>query len=687
MVKARSWSGGARWMVVSTAGVLVATLMMVASGATGRNANSPNPILTCREVRNRVDVYLQNHYVYRSFDKELSRRTYGKFFETLDPGKFYFLKSDFAQFAKLQEKIDENIAKADCGFIDSVHKVFLARVKERSQYADSLLAKPFAFNVAEEMSVGKQDWSPDIVQLNERWRKRIKFQVMTMKDPDGEPKARERLKRRYDQIRKNFEEMSSDEVNNLFLNAFALSLDPHSTHLLPVEQEDFNIRLGNQLEGIGATLQEVDGYITVQALIAGGAAQRDGRLKVGDKIVAVDSGDGQGTTDLIDLELSKAVRLIRGKKGTRVTLQVLRKTEQGNTERIIIPIIRDAVKIASAEAKGEAVEVNGKKLGVVRLPAFYTDFSCRARFFRECGGAAIHVLRELKKLQAAKVDGVLLDLRNNGGGDLSESIQLSGLFIEEGPVVQTVDRKRSRRPLLDADPSQQYSGPLVVLINKHSASASEIVSGALQDYRRAVIVGDSHTYGKATVQVVQEVPGTEGRQSNGALKITQQKFYRPSGRSNQEIGVQSDIMIPSVLEASDVGEKENDFVLKNDTIQQAPGFRVIGKIDALIPALEQASKDRVAKSKEFSELKEKIEKARKEKDRAALSLLEDAKSKAERIKDKEKEEQELKEMRDDNIVVRKSDIQLGEALNILRDLVELTNQRGATAGQQGLGGR
>lgn len=681
-------SSGVRWCIGLTSGVVVAALMMVASGATAKNATPANPLLTCREVRNRVDVFLQNHYVFRAFDKELSRRTYGKFFETLDPGKFYFLKSDLAQFSKNEDKIDEQIAKADCGFIGDIHKLFLTRVKERAAFADTLLAKPFAFNVAEDMSVGKQDWTSDLIQLNERWRKRIKFQVLTMKDPDGEPKARERLKRRYDQIRKNYEDMSSDEVNNLFLNAFALSLDPHSSHLLPVEQEDFNIRLGNQLEGIGATLQEVDGYITVQALIAGGAAQREGRLKVGDKIVAVDSGDGQGTVDLIDMELSKAVRLIRGKKGSRVVLQVLRKTEQGVTERVTIPIIRDAVKIASAEAKSEAVEVNGKKLGVVRLPAFYTDFNCRARFLRECGGAALHVLRELKKMSAAKVEGVILDLRNNGGGDLSESIQLSGLFIEEGPIVQTVDRRRNRRPLMDADPAQQYSGPLVVLINKHSASASEIVSGALQDYRRAVIVGDSHTYGKATVQVVQEVPGTEGRQSNGALKITQQKFYRPSGRSNQEIGVQADIMIPSVLEASDVGEKDNDYVLKNDVIHQAPGFRVTGKIDSFIPTLEQASKERVAKSKDFSELKGKIEKARQEKDRASVSLLEDAKSKAERIKDKEKEELEVKEMRDENIVVRKSDIQLGEALNILRDLVELSNQKaGSTASQPGIGGR
>lgn len=676
----------AAWVLFAVCAGILTSVVLEPSRAIGRSNTVASSLLTCREIRSRIDLYLQNHYVYRSFDKELSQRTYGKFFETLDPGKFYFLKSDVTQFAKIQDKIDELVAKNDCGFISDIHKVFLARVKERSAYAETLLAKPITFDVAEEMAIGKQEWTLDVAQINERWRKRIKFQVMTMKEPDGEAKARERLKRRYAQIKSNYEEMSADEVANLFLNAFSLSLDPHSTHLLPMDQEDFNIRLGNKLEGIGATLQEVDGYITVQAVIAGGAAQRDGRLKVGDKIVAVDPGDGQGTVDLIDMELSKAVRLIRGKKGTRVVLQVLRKSDQGSTERITIPIVRDAVKIASSEAKGEAVDVGGKKLGVIRLPAFYTDFECRRRFTRECGGAALHVLRELKKLAAARVEGVVLDLRNNGGGDLGESIQLAGFFVEEGTIVQTVDRSRVRRPLLDADPNQQYSGPLVVLINKHSASASEIVSGALQDYRRAIVVGDSHSYGKATVQVVQELPGTEGRPSNGALKITQQKFYRPSGKSNQEIGVQSDIVIPSLLEASDVGEKENDYVLKNDVIQPAPGFRTVGKIDELISTLEQNSKERIAKSKEFQEVAQKIEKAKKDKNKASVSLFEDAKSKAERLKDKEQEEAEIKEVRDENIVVRKSDLQLLESLNILKDMVELQSSKPAS-GREGVSGR
>ena len=286
----------------------------------------------------------------------------------------------------------------------------------------------------------------------------------------------------------------------------------------------------------------------------------------------------------------------------------------------------------------------------------------------------------MRGLASKKVEGVVLDLRGNGGGDLGESIMMTGLFIGEGPVVQTVDRRRHRRPIMDADPAQQYGGPLVVLINKHSASASEIVSGALQDYKRAVIVGDTHSYGKATVQVVQELPGTGGRKSNGALKITQQKFYRPSGKSNQEIGVQADIVIPSLLEASDVGEKENDYVLKNDKILPAPGFRASGGVDKYLGALAKASRQRIASSTEFKELNAKMLKAKSEKDKAQVSLLEDAKLKAERSKEKKEEEVRRKEMLDENILVRDSDLQLTESLNILKDLIEL--QSSASSSQR-----
>ena len=661
----------------------VSLLLVVAGSISGtgfaqQQSSSVTParktLLTCPEVRARVGQFLDLHYVFRNFDNELSRRTYKKLFESFDSSKYYFLASDVAKFSAYEDKIDDMITRADCKFVLEIHDLLLQRVKERNLQAMALLEKPFTFNTDDEIAVGKLDWAKDNAELTERWRKRIKFQVLNMKDTDGEAKARERLKKRYEQIKRALEEQTNDEVFNSFLNSFALALDPHSTHFLPAEQEDFQIRLGNQLEGIGATLQETDGYITVQALIPGGAASRDGRIKVGDKIIGVDSGDGSGMTDVIDMDLSKAVRLIRGKKGTLVKLLVLRKTESGN-ERLSFSLVRDAVKISSSEAKSETMDLGGKKLGVIRLTSFYTDFSCRMRPGQECKGAAHDINRELKKLMATKVDGLILDLRGNGGGDLQESIRLTGLFIPEGTVVQTVDRKRVTRTQQDQDPSVMYSGPMVVLINKYSASASEIVAGALQDYGRAVVLGDSHTYGKATVQVVQDITGTEGRSSNGAIKVTQAKFYRPSGKSNQEKGVESDLTIPSLLEVYDVGEKENEYVLKYDTIKPAPDFKPLQNLAPLLVQLTQMSGERVAKAKEFQELKEKSDKYKKEKDKATTPLKEDVKKQAERKKEREQEEQDVKDAREENLIVRKSDIQLREAANVLADAIELTKTK------------
>lgn len=622
-------------------------------------------ILPCSEVRSRVGVFLDVHYVFKNFDNELSKRTFKKLFEAVDGGKSYFLKSDIEKFRPLEEKIDDLISRVDCTFMTEIQSAFLQRVSERNTFAATVLAKPFTFDLSEEMPTGKLDWVSDTNESNERWRKRIKFQVLNMKDTDGESKARERLKKRYDQTKKAYDDQSQDEIHNIFLNAFAQALDPHSTHFLPAEQEDFNIKLGNQLEGIGATLQEIDGYITIQALIAGGAAQRDGRLQVSDRIVGVDSGDGTGINDVVDMELNKAVRLIRGKKGTKVKLVIVRKSP--SNERLTIDLLRDSVKLANSEARGEIMELNGKKIGVVRLPSFYTDFRCRSNIGTECKGSSNDVAREVKKLIAEKADGIILDLRNNGGGDLPESIRLTGLFIPEGTVVQTVDRRRLTRTLQDQDPSVLYSGPFAVLINKYSASASEIVSGAIQDYGRGLILGDSHTYGKATVQVIQEVNSLAGKGSGGAIKVTQSKFYRPSGKSNQERGVESDLIIPSLLDANNVGEKENEFALRWDSIRAATDYRPLQNLGNIVSLLATKSQERISKNKDFNELKDKVEKFKKEKDKNSVSLKEEIK------KDTKKKESEIdKENKDDLAVIKKSDFQLKEAGFILVDAIELT---------------
>ena len=645
------------------------------------------PVLTCDEVRSRVGLFLDLHFTFKNFDDEISRRTFKKIFEGFDPGKNYFISSDIQAFNKYEDKIDDLVLRKDCGFLNEIQNVYDKRVAERNNFAFGLIGKPIAMNPNEEIPVGKQEWANSLKDLDERWRKRIVFQVFNLRDVSegSEEKARDRLKKRYEQSKRRFEERTQDDSFNLLLNAFALGLDPHSSHFLPEEQDDFNIRLGNRLEGIGATLQEEDGYITVQELVPGGAAFRDGRLAKADKIVAVDSGEGDGFTDIIDMDVRKAVRLIRGKQGTKVKLIVLRKIEKG-TERIQIDIIRDAVQLTESQAKSDWLELNGKRIGVIRLPSFYTDFQCRQKPGTECTGSAKHVLRELRKLEKRKLDGLILDLRNNGGGDLQESIKLTGLFIPEGTVVQTVDRRRITKTQQDQDPDVAYAGPLAVMISKYSASASEIVSGALQDYGRALVLGDSHTYGKATVQVVQDLPGSNGRQSNGAMKVTQAKFYRPSGKTNQEIGVGSDIVIPSILEAYDVGEKENDFVLKADIIRPAPDFKSLHDLQNLIPTLRQKSEARIASSKEFKELKEKMTKAKLEKDKTTM-LLKDSdagklntanntskneKSKTPKTGKKENKEKNKPNTAEDFKVIMDDDIQLKEAASILTDAIAVS---------------
>ncbi len=629
------------------------------------------PVLDCGEVRSRVGQFLDMHYSFRAFDENLSERTFQRVFESLDPSRSYLLESDMQRFAGLRDKLPQKLSEGDCGFVGEMRQVFLKRFKERNQKILQMLDEPFDFEKDEQLYVGDPKWATTLSELDERWRKRIKFQLMNMMISDPEERARQRLVKRYQLARENELALSKDEELSIFLNAFASALDPHSSHFLPADQEDFNIRLGNRLEGIGATLRDEDGYITVQVVMPGGAADRDGRLRSGDVIVGVDSGSGEGMTDVVDMPLSKAVRLIRGPKGTKVKLLLLRKSESGQ-EKLTLEIVRDSIELTASRAKGSLLEIDGKKLGVVKLPSFYTDFNCRNKRSIECSGATSDVWEEIQELQSQGAAGIVLDLRNNGGGDLQESILLTGLFIPEGPVVQTVDRRRITRSQNDTDGKTNYTGPLLVYVNKYSASASEIVAGALQDYGRALVVGDEHSYGKATVQVVQEIAGSDGRRSDGAIKVTQSKFYRPSGRSNQQFGVESDIVIPSLLMASEVGERKNQFALPADKIRPAAGFRKLSSLGQIIPNLREMSQSRLSQDPQFVKLRERIQKFEEQRRRASVSLLtrtqesEEAEEKAQRKEEQKKAEEELL-----NRAFSEDDFAIREAGRILLDAIEL----------------
>jgi len=602
---------------------------VLASSQAARNAAQKSSFLTCSAVRDRTRDFVKLHYSVRRFDEEISSRTFGKFFQLLDPGRNFFLQKDIDSFKDMERKLGEAVARTDCRFIADVYALYLKRMDESAKLIDGVLQKKFDFTADEKIETDRKkiSWAKDESELKERWRRLMKFNAMGLVETEKDwTKIRERLEKRNSLVRKSMAEKTNDDMNGIFLNAFALSLDPHSSYYMPEDQDEFKVAFSLQLVGIGASLSQQDGYTVVEALIPGGAASRDGRLKKGDKIVSVDSGDGTGATDVVDMDLSKVVMLIRGKKDSRVVLHVLRKNDKGEVAREKIDLMRAVVHLADSEARSDVMTVRGKKIGVINLPSFYIDYQ-GSRSGEDYRSSAGDMVREIRKLRAQNVDGIVIDLRRNGGGDLSECIRMTGLFINKGPVVQVQNRGGDVESLDDKDSGLAYSGPLAVLISKQSASASEIFAGAMQDYGRGIILGNSRTYGKATVQNVIEVPGSKGRESDGAVKVTISKFFRPSGRSNQERGVPADIMIPDVFEVADVSEGENDYVLPYTTISPQKHFQALQNVSSVLETVKAKSDARVKANAEFKKVFDAIEKAKKEKENTQLSLrIEDKKS-------------------------------------------------------------
>ena len=648
--------------------------------------------LNCSAVRERTRDYLKLHYSVRKFDEEISARTFSKFFQILDPGKNFFLQSDIDSFATLDKKLGDLVKQTDCRFVQNVSELFLKRVSESEALIKQALEKKPDFTTEDYLETDRKKiaWGGSTGELQERWQKLLKFNAMSMMETEKDwVKVKERLEKRYFLIRKSLNEKNEDEFNGLFLNAFAVSLDPHSSYYMPEDQDDFKVAFSLQLVGIGASLSQQDGYTVVEAIIAGGAAMRDGRIKKGDKIIAVDSGDGSGVTDVVDMDLSKVVSLIRGKKDTQVSLHILRKNETGQISRVQIELVRDIVHLADQEAHSDVMTVQGKRIGVVNLPSFYIDYA-GSRSGDDYRSSANDMKREILKLKKQNVDGIVVDLRRNGGGDLGECIKLTGLFIDKGPVVQVQSSSGDVESADDRDGGVTYSGPLAVLISKQSASASEIFAGAMQDYGRALILGDSRTYGKATVQNVIEVPGSMGRESDGAVKVTISKFFRPSGRSNQAIGVPSDVAIPDIFELADVSEGENDYVLPHTEIAPQKSFRPLLDLSPFIATLKTRSTERVNKDAEFKKLFEAMEKVKKEKENTRISLKidsdKDKQNKNDPSKKDDKDDKKNKdahEKSDDALakknseeeneskVINPKDIQLKEAGQILADAIEL----------------
>lgn len=631
--------------------------------------------LTCQQVRQLTAVYLKLHFSYKKFDDEVSNRTLETFVKTWDPGKLYFYQGDIDEFKKkYSTALDDQVMSANCSAIEDIIKVYGKRFEERHREVAKLVDLDHKFNVKEylELDRKKIEYAKTSEELTERWRLRIKFQALQLKKTIKDMKlVREKLKKRYQLDIKRHNEETMDQVFDRFLNAFAMSLDPHSDYMSADELEDFRISTRLSLEGIGAVLRSEDGFTVIQSVVPGGAAFRNGKVKVDDKIIAVSQETG-APVDVIDMDLREVVKLIRGPGGTKVKLTIVRG-EGAKTSQSVVEITREKVQLTDRTAKAKIVEVAVSKdpkaplakVGVLNLPSFYVDFEGQHSKQKNYRSSANDMMEELKRI-ITKVDALVLDLRSNGGGSLTESIKVAGLFFDQGPVVQIKETDGSVYPQADTDKVTEFAGPLVVLISRQSASASEIFAGAIQDYERGLIVGDDHTFGKGTVQNLSDIGA-----KLGATKVTISKFYRPSGSSTQLKGVESDIVIPSLMTELEVGEKYYDYALEWDKIP-ATKFEKSSLVKPYVAKLKERSEARTKVDPGFKDLAKEIDEWRKKKDeRTRVSLNEDDDKKD----DKKNKEEEIAEGMDFNDPKLEDDIGMQEAVRIAADYSLLIKQK------------
>jgi carboxyl-terminal processing protease len=620
----------------TTAG-LVMVLVVAASAAAQEAARpvtaqkpGPNDRQITLAVRNLLE---RQHFTRRGIDDEIARRWFTTFLEALDPMKIYFLQSDIDALSQKRESLDDLVKKGDVSFAYEVFKRFLERVDARLPLIERLIDEPHDFTVAETMTIDRDatSWARNETEAEGQWRKRIKYDLLVQKMEKTPPdEAKDKLHRRYRSFSKRMHQMTSDELLETYLTALTSSLDPHTTYMSPSTLENFEIAMRLQLDGIGAQLRNEDGFTTVAELVSGGAADRDGRLQKKDRVVGVGQGPDGEIVDVVDLNINEVVKLIRGKRGTIVRLKVI---PVGQTAPKIYDITRSKIELTDSEARGELIEAGRKpdgmpfRIGFINLPSFYMDMAGARQGQQEYKSSTRDCKRLIEDFRRQGVDCIVLDLRNNGGGSLPEAISLTGMFINTGTVVQIKDANKVVQQFEDPDPGIVWDGPLVVLASKFSASASEIVAGAIQDYHRGLVIGDESTHGKGTVQglldigreLFQRMPNAP---SLGAIKITQQQFYRPGGVSTQLEGVKSDIELPSISNHLPVGESDLDYAITVDKVKPAE-FADSGRVtEDIVRTLRERSSARVAASADFRKVADDIARYSKRKSENTISLVE-----------------------------------------------------------------
>jgi carboxyl-terminal processing protease len=576
----------------------------------------------------------EGHYTRQKLSEEVSKKFLQTYLEMLDFSHLFFTQEDVdAVTAKYGNAMAGDILMGTLKPAYEIYALYTKRVDNRVAKIKELLKQPIDFksNATVELSRQKSPWPKNEAEADQLWRGRIANELLQehLSEHPIEP-APQLVSRRYERLAKNVHEQDKDEQMKLYLDALAQAYDPHSEYLSKADMKNFSINMGLSLVGIGAMLRSEDGYAKIESLVVGGPAQTDGRLKVGDRITAVAQGQAE-YVDVREMRLDKVVEMIRGKKGTRVRLLVIPSAAADPSGRKNVELVRDEIKLKDQEARADIIlrkDENGDpiKLGWLTLPSFYADMDKHQK------STTRDVLALLKRLKKENIGGLVVDLRKNGGGSLEEALSLTGLFLKSGPVVQTKDYNGTIRISSDPDSGIAYSGPLVVLTSRQSASASEIFAAALQDYGRAVIIGDKNTFGKGTVQTILPIgrfASLLGSHSDedGALKLTIQKFYRVAGGSTQLHGVTSDIVLPSLSDLPEFGEGALKNALAYDEVTKAKYTKWSDNHSLFIDQLRRRSEERVKGDPEFHYVMEDMNRLRHKIDENRISLNEDARKK------------------------------------------------------------
>ena len=652
----------------------------------------------------------EGHFQPKNFDDDFSHDVYKRFLKRIDPNKIYFYESDLKSFSEFETKIDDQLIKFESNFFNIVYEKLILRIDESKSLYNKILNTPFDFTIEEnfESDSEKLVYAQSKKDMYERWRKQLKLTTLSnyyelINDQESKEDKKDFVFKSLDEIEiesrsltlKNIEETSTylDELRredwfSVYINSIAESFDPHTYYFAPQDKDRFDASMSGKYEGIGARLQKKMNEISITELISGGSAWRQNKLQVGDIILKVRQEDELEAVSVVGMRLDDAVKLIKGPKGTNVIL-TLRKVD-GTVEDLTIT--RDEIELEETYAKSSIVKKNNFNFGVINLPKFYIDFQDV-----DSRNATSDLKKEIDRLKLAGIHGLVLDLRNNGGGSLKTVVDIAGLFIEEGPIVQVRSSGNSIDVLADRDKSVTWDGPLVIIVNEFSASASEILAAAMQDYKRAIVIGSQNTYGKGTVQNIIDLNKMVRNNTNGemgALKFTTQKYYRITGGSTQLKGVKSDVIIPSRYSNVEIGERDQDNPLPWDEIKSANYKPWVSKVD-----YQQAinlSNARLSNNLDIRLIKENAEWIKKIRSKNLYSLKYDIYKAELKLNEKESKRFELiddynsdlsfRSLPYEQLLIEKdsvlgtnrkrwheslsSDIYIEESLNVLEDLVQ-----------------